>query len=349
MATHPITRIVVADAHVPFVQGGAELHVRALVDVLRRRGYDADIVALPFRAQPKEELLAQAAAWRLLDLSSANAQPIDLLIATRFPTYFARHPRKVAWVIHQHRAAYELCGTAFSDFQHTERDVGLRKRLFELDARMLGECRHVFANSRNTARRLQTFNGVPAEGLYHPPLMADRLRSGPYGDYVLVVGRLERVKRVDLAIRAMASAPRSISIVVAGDGSERASLERLAVECGVRDRMTIKGHIDGNDLVSLYAGALAVIYAPYDEDYGYVTLEAFLSSKPVVTCSDSGGTLEFVVDGENGFVCAPEPESIGAAIATLAADRTVAPRLGAAGLARARQITWDGVVERLVG
>ncbi|HEY7184940.1 MAG TPA: glycosyltransferase family 4 protein [Vicinamibacterales bacterium] len=344
-----IKRIVVADAQVPFVQGGAELHVRALVDVLRRRGYDADIVSLPFRTDSKEELLAQAAAWRLLDLSSANARPIDLLIATRFPTYFARHPRKVAWVIHQHRAAYELCGTEFSDFQHTERDVGLRKRLFELDARMLGECRHVFANSRNTARRLQTFNGVPAEGLYHPPLIADRLSSGPYGDYVLVVGRLERVKRVDLAIRAMAHAPRALSIVLAGDGSERAALERLAVECGVHDRVTIKGHIDGDALVSLYAGALAVIYAPYDEDYGYVTLEAFLSSKPVVTCSDSGGTLEFVVDGENGFVCAPAPESIGAALTTLAADRALAPRLGAAGLGRARQITWDGVVERLVG
>jgi glycosyltransferase involved in cell wall biosynthesis len=344
-----IQRIVVADAQVPFVQGGAELHVRALVDVLRRRGYDADLVSLPFRAQPKEELLAQAAAWRLLDLSSANAQPIDLLIATRFPTYFARHPRKVAWVIHQHRAAYELCGTEFSDFRHAEGDVGLRKRLFELDARMLGECRHVFANSRNTAQRLRTFNGVPAEGLYHPPLIADRLRSGPYGDYVLVVGRLERVKRVDLAIRAMAHAPRTLSIVVAGDGSERASIERIAIECGVHDRVTILGHIGGDELVSLYAGALAVIYAPFDEDYGYVTLEAFLSSKPVVTCSDSGGTLEFVVDGENGFVCAPAPESIGAAVSTLAADRTLAARLGAAGLARAKPITWDGVVERLVG
>jgi len=306
-------------------------------------------VSVPFKWYPKSEILPHAAAWRLLDLSESNGRTIDLVIATKFPMYFARHPRKVAWVIHQHRAAYELCGTEFSDFQHTERDVGLRKRLFELDARMLGECRHVFANSRNTARRLQTFNGVAAEGLYHPPLMADHLRSGPYGDYVLVVGRLERVKRVDLAIRAMASAPRSISIVIAGDGSERAALERLAVECGVRDRMKITGHVAGTDLVSLYAGALAVIYAPYDEDYGYVTLEAFLSSKPVVTCSDSGGTLEFVVDGENGFVCPPEPESIGAAIATVAGNRAIAPRLGAAGLARARQITWDGVVERLVG
>src|SRR5262249_39600321 len=156
----------------------------------------------------------------------------------------------------------------------------------------------------------------------------DRLRSGPYGNYVLVVGRLERVKRADLAVRAMAHVPRAISIVLAGEGSQRAAIERTALECGVRDRVTIQGHVDGNELVSLYAGALAVIYAPFDEDYGYVTLEAFLSRKPVVTCTDSGGTLEFVVNGENGFVCAPDPESIGAAVSRLAHDRTLAACLG---------------------
>ena len=338
-----------ADAHVPFVTGGAELHVRALVDVLQRRGYEADLVALPFRSQPKDELLAQAAAWRLLDLSSSNGQPIDLLIATRFPTYFARHPRKVAWVIHQHRAAYELCGTAYSDFEHTESDVGLRRRLFELDARMLGECRRVFANSHNTARRLQTFNGVAAEGLYHPPPLADRLHPGPYGDYVLVVGRLETVKRVDLAIAALAHVPAPTRLVIAGSGSQRAALEQAVVECGVQGRVVFAGGVGGDDLVALYAGALGVIYAPFDEDYGYVTLEAFLSAKPVITASDSGGTLEFVVDGANGFVCAPDPAAIGTAVSRLGADRALAARLGESGLARARQITWDGVVETLLG
>jgi glycosyltransferase involved in cell wall biosynthesis len=334
---------------VPFVTGGAELHVRGLVDVLRRRGHEVELVGLPFRAHPKQELLAQAAAWRLLDLSTSNGQPIDLLIATRFPTYFARHPRKVAWVIHQHRAAYELCGTAYSDFEHSEADVGLRRKLFELDARMLGECRRVFANSHNTARRLQTFNGVPAEGLYHPPPYADRLRPGPYGDYVLVVGRLESVKRTDLAVAALAHVPAPLRLIIAGDGSQRAATERAAVECGVRDRIVFAGELVGEELVNLYAGALAVIYAPFDEDYGYVTLEAFLSAKPVITASDSGGTLEFVVDGRNGFVCAPEPAAIGAAVSTLAGDRALAARLGDAGRARALEITWDGVVERLLG
>jgi glycosyltransferase involved in cell wall biosynthesis len=344
-----IRRIIVADAHVPFVTGGAELHVRALVDVLRRRGYEVDLVALPFRSQPKDELLAQAAAWRLLDLSSSNGQPVDLLIATRFPTYFARHPRKVAWVIHQHRAAYELCGTPYSDFDHKEADVGLRRKLFELDARMLGECRHVFANSNNTARRLQTFNGVAAEGLYHPPPLADRLHPGPYGDYALVVGRLETVKRVDLAIAAMAHTMAPLRLIIAGDGSQRAAAERAASECGVRDRVVFTGAIAGDDLADLYAGALAVVYAPFDEDYGYVTLEAFLCAKPVITATDSGGTLEFVAHDRNGLVCAPEPAAIGMALASLAADRRRAARLGEAARARACEVTWDGVVERLLG
>jgi glycosyltransferase involved in cell wall biosynthesis len=342
-------RILVADAHVPFVTGGAELHVRSLIGVLRGRGHDVDLVALPFRPQPKEDLLAQAAAWRLLDLSSSNGQPVDLLIATRFPTYFARHPHKVAWVIHQHRAAYELCGTPYSDFEHTEGDVGLRRKLFELDARMLGECRHVFANSNNTARRLQTFNGVPAEGLYHPPPLADRLRQGPYGDYVLVVGRIENVKRVELAIGAMVHVPSPLKLVIAGEGSQRAAAERAVAEHGLQDRVVFAGAIGGDELINLYAGALAVVYAPFDEDYGYVTLEAFLCAKPVITATDSGGTLEFVVNHQNGFVCAPEPAAIGAAIASLAADRTRTAQLGQAGLARARQVTWDGVVERLLG
>ena len=340
---------MVADAQVPFVEGGAELHVKSLITQLQRRGYDVEKVTIPFRPQAKSEVLAQAAAWRLLDLSVSNEQPIDLLIATRFPSYFARHPRKVAWVIHQHRTAYELCGTPYSDFEHTEADVGLRRRLLDLDRRMLGECRHVFTNAQNTSSRLEKFNGVAARALYHPPPLADRLRPGDYGTYVLVVGRLEAVKRPDLAIRALAHVPAPMRLVIVGEGSQRGMAERAAAEAGLGDRVVFAGAAGADQLVTLYAGARAVVYVPFDEDYGYVTLEAFLSAKPVVTATDSGGTLEFVRDGENGFVCAPEPSAIGQAIARLAADPDLARRLGQHGRARAAQMTWDGVVEQLVG
>jgi glycosyltransferase involved in cell wall biosynthesis len=347
-ATDTVKTIAVCEAQVPFVRGGAEAHVSQLVEQLTARGYEVERVALPFKWYPKDEILAHAAAWRLIDLSESNGRPIDLVIATKFPSYFVRHPNKVTWLIHQYRAAYELCGTVYSDFDHTELDVGLRDRLLRFDRDMLAECRHVFTNARNTAARLEKFNGVRAEALYHPPRLAPRLRPGPYGDYVLLVGRLESVKRADLGIDAMRVVGPGVRLVIAGDGTQRAALERRAADAGVGDRVTFLGTVDDEQLVDLYSGALAVLYAPYDEDYGYVTLEAFLSRKPVITARDSGGTLEFVEDGVNGLVCDPAAEAMAAAIADLVRDRARAARLGDAGYARAATVTWNGVIEKLI-
>src|ERR1700754_720511 len=165
-------RIVVCEAQVPFVEGGAEYHVRELVRQLRAHGYPTELVGIPFKWYPKDEILAHAAAWRLIDLQEANGQPIDLVIGTKFPSYFVRHPNKVAWLIHQYRAAYELCGTVYSDFGHNEADLGLRDTLIRLDTEMLGECRRVFANAQNTANRVAKYNGIAAEALYHPPRLA---------------------------------------------------------------------------------------------------------------------------------------------------------------------------------
>jgi glycosyltransferase involved in cell wall biosynthesis len=341
-------RIVVAEARVPFVRDGAELHAQSLVAQLRLRGHDAESVTLPFNGR-KDELLEQACAWRMLNLSASNARPIDVLITTRFPTWFARHPRKVVWLIHQHRAAYELVGTPYSDFTDTESDIQLRKQIAALDSRMFAECERILTNSRNTATRVEHFNGVSARPLYHPPPLAGRLRSGPYGDYMLVVARLEPLKRVDLVMRAIAQVRPPIRVVIVGDGSLRMELEREASALNLGDRVTFSGSRWGDAVADLYAGALGVVYAPFDEDYGYVTLEAFLAAKPVVTTTDAGGPLEFVRDGANGLVCEPEPASLAAAIGRLADDRGLAERLGCAGRQIAETITWDGVIEQLLG
>jgi glycosyltransferase involved in cell wall biosynthesis len=343
-----IRRILVCEAQVPFVHGGAEVHVRELVRELRARGYEAELVSVPFKWYPKEEILPHAAAWRLLDLRESNGTPVDLVIASKFPTYFARHPNKVAWLIHQYRAAYELCGTPYSDFGHNEADVGLRDTLIRLDTQMLGECRRVFTNARNTAARLAKYNALAAEPLYHPPRLANRLQPGPYGDYVLSVGRIESVKRVDLAVAALGRCGSRLRLVVAGDGTQRENVERLAQEAGVADRVSFLGTVQDDQLIALYRDALAVVYPPYDEDFGYVTLEAFLARKPVITCTDSGGPNEFVRGGVNGFVCEPSADALAEAFAALAGDRGLAARLGEAGYDAARQITWDGVVEKLV-
>ena len=344
----PRRTVLVCEAQVPFVHGGAERHVRGLVGELTRRGYRAERVSVPFKWYPKAELLTHAAAWRMIDLSESNGERIDAVIATKFPTYFVRHPNKVTWLFHQYRAIYDLTGTPYSEFDHTEGDVRLRDRLIALDNNVLAESKRLFTNARNTAARLARYNGITAEPLYHPPPLAGRLHAGPLGDYVLSVGRLEANKRVDLIIRAMAHVDRGVRLIVVGGGPLRAQLEDTAGRSGVADRVTWTGEVDEHQLIELYAGALAIVFPPFDEDYGYVTLEAFLARKPVVTTSDAGGPLEFVAEAVTGLVADPTPEGVGAAIARLAADRRAAQSLGDAGYERARSITWDGVVDRLM-
>jgi glycosyltransferase involved in cell wall biosynthesis len=343
-----VRRVLVLESQTPFVRGGAEILVRELVGALRSGGFEADVVSVPFRDSPRDELMAHAAAWRLLDLGHALERPIDAVIATKFPTYFVRHPAKVAWLVHQHRAAYELCGTPFSDFEHTERDVALRKRLIELDTAMLRECAGLFSIADTVSARVAKYNGLRAETLYHPPRLAGSLRAGAYGDYVLTISRLEKVKRIDLAIDTFAHVPAPTRLLVAGDGSVRAELEAQIEARGLSSRVQLLGHVTDEQMIDVLAGARGLLFAPFQEDYGYVTLEAFLSRKPVVTASDSGGPLEFVHDGVNGFVREPRAEALAEAVSRLAANQGLAQRLGEAGYERARLITWEGVVERLV-
>ncbi len=344
-----VRTVLVCEVQVPLIEGGAERLVRQLARQLTVRGYTTGIVSVPFKWYPKEEILAHAAAWRLLDLSESSGRPIDAVITTKFPSYFVRHPNKVTWLTHQHRAAYELCGTQYGDFGYTELDVGLREKIFALDREMLAESRRLYAIARNVANRLEKFVGLRAEPVYHPPMLAERLHAGAYGDYVLSVGRIESIKRIDLAVRALRHVDPGVRLLVVGEGTQRQNVERIAEEEGLGGRVQFLGARSEEELIDLYAGALGVVYAPFDEDYGYVTLESFLSAKPVITAPDSGGVLEFVEDGVNGFVCAPEPEDIARAINALAADRRKAASLGAAGRERALGITWDGVIEKLVG
>ena len=196
--------------------------------------------------------------------------------------------------------------------------------------------------------RLARYNGMTAEPLYHPPPLAELLKPGPSGDYVLSVGRLELTKRVDLIVNAIAQTPPPVRLIVVGEGPLRPRLEALAAERGVSGRVTFTGGITAQELVDLYAGALGIVFPPFDEDYGYITLEAFLARKPVVTTTDAGGPLEFVEDGVTGYVTDPSADALAGAIARLAGNRAHAARLGDAGFDCARAITWDSVVERLV-
>jgi glycosyltransferase involved in cell wall biosynthesis len=106
--------------------------------------------------------------------------------------------------------------------------------------------------------------------------------------------------------------------------------------------------LDEAELVRQYAQCRAVVFAPFDEDYGFVTMEAFRSGKPVITCTDSGGPAELVRDGENGFVADPTPEALAGSMRRLMEHRGEAERLGDAARADAARLTWPATVKRLL-
>ncbi|MEN9935269.1 MAG: hypothetical protein RLZZ387_1848 [Chloroflexota bacterium] len=340
-------RILICNAQVPFARGGAELLAEGLRDALRGGGHTTDIVNLPYAWQPHERLGSSALAWRMLDLTQVDGQPVDLLIATKFPSYAARHPNKVVWLVHQHRQAYDWYGTPLSDFANTPEDRAVRDWLLRMDRAALGEARRLFAISKNVAGRLRRYTGLEAEPLYPPSRYAGRLHAGPYGDYILSDARLDKAKRLDLLLRALARTAEQVRCVLVSAGPERETLEELARELELGARVEFRGFVPDAELVALYAGARAVYYAPVDEDYGFTTVQALEAARPVVTAEDSGGVLEFVVDGGAGFVTAPAPEALAARLDALWRDEGLAARLGAAGPALVAGITWEKVVRAL--
>lgn len=340
-------RVLVLGVKSPFLEGGAEKHVRRLTEELRRRGVEADLVTMPLVERERFDLVRSALLWRGLDLSEVGGRRVDAVIATRFPSYALRHPVKVVWLIHQYRQAYDQLGSPFSDFTASPEDRRTRDAIAEIDRVGLTEARRIFANSRTVAERLLRFNGIPSEPLYHPPPLVGRYRCGAFGDYVLSVGRFDPWKRTDLVLEALSHAPKA-RLVLVGQGPDEERLHRLAEELGVDHRVTWVPEIDDEGILGLFAGARLVVVAPAGEDLGYVPLEAFLSGKPVLTTEDAGGPLEFVQDGETGFVVPPRPEALGAAL-RLAWERPEAlARLGETGRRRAAQLSWDEAVSRLL-
>ena len=336
--------VCVCGAQVPFMRGGAELHTENLVDALRDAGHRAELVRLP-TAWDRVRVFESALAWRLVPVDG------DLVIATNFPSYFVRHPRKVVWLFHQHRAAYDGAGGPWSDFGLDDDGLEAQRLLTEWDNRALEESERIYTTSGVVAERLARYNGIAGEPLAHPPPLHDRLLDLPLAatqPYVFSALRLEGNKRPELIVDALAHA-RDARVVVAGSGTMAEDLRARARARSVDDRLDLLGFVPDDDLVRRFAECRAVIYAPYNEDYGYVTLQAFAAGKPVITAADSGGVLEWVEDDVTGIVTDGSAAELGAAAQRLIADPALAAQLGRAGRERVADLSWKPVVEKLVG
>lgn len=339
-------RILIPSIQAPFIRGGGQIHVENLQKALIRHGHEVEIVTIPFKFSPESYIEDLIDIWKNQDFNNFNGFHIDKVIVLQFPAYYVNHNDKTLWLMHQHRAVYELYDEKFA----TDSLKQLREKIVYTDTEEINKIKKRFANSENVSNRLKKYNGLDSIPVYHPPFGEENFYCDESYDYIFCPSRLEILKRQDLLIKAMQYTKSPVVAIIAGIGGQFETYKKLIEDLNVSEKVSLIGSFSDEEKYVLYARSLAVFFAPYDEDYGYITLEAMLSSKPIITCKDSGGPLEFVEDEQTGFIIEPNPEIIAQKLDWLYYNKNRASELGQRGLEvyKNKNISWDNVVHKLL-
>ena len=320
---------------------------------LQLAGHEAELLQIPFKSYPPTSLVNTVMAARLLDVSEANGGCIDKVIGLKFPAWSVQHDNKSFWVLHQHRTAYELWGAEHSDIPNTAEGLRVKEIIEREDQRVLLGQSQVYTISQTVSDRLKYYSQVDSQVLYPPPRDGELYFSDSAKDYLFYPSRVTALKRQKLIVEALAHTEEAVKVVFAGNPDSEGylnELKELASKMGVADRVTWLGYISDTEKRELYAQALAVIFTPIQEDYGYITPEAMLSSKPVIACSDSGAVLEFVENGINGFVSEPTAIELAKAMDSAWSDRKNLATMGEAAkeTVEAKDLSWDKIIQSLL-
>jgi glycosyltransferase involved in cell wall biosynthesis len=343
-----MSRIAVVTSSPPMVEGGHMVIARALVQALGDAGHSAGVVVTP-QNRFGRQASAYLATW-LTDVGSSDGRPIDQVISLRFPSYAVRHPNHVCWLNHTMREYYDLWGRFSGGLGAAAlMKERLRRTVIHTADRYLltRNVSRLFVQSRTIQQRFAMWPELRSQILY-PPAPQRPYRCDEYGDYVFMVSRLTPLKRADLLVQAL-GVPEAAGIraVIAGDGEERDRLQALIGRLGLADRVTLAGRLTDAQLLDHLARCRAVCFPPLEEDYGFVTAEAFASHKAVVTCRDSGGPAELVDDGITGFVCDPTPVALAVALRRVMDDAALAERMGQAAQLAGGTLNWNDAVRQL--
>lgn len=342
-------RIALVSSYVPFVNGGARNIVEWLQAMLEEGGHQVERVYLPEVDTP-DLLFQQMMAYRWVDLDAA-----DRIICFRPQAHLVSHRHKILWFIHHIRAFYDLWDTPYRGFPDNALHRSVRDALHEVDSRAIQEAKAVFTNSRVVSERLRSYNNVQSEVLYPPVIQPERYRSAGFNNEIVCVCRLEHHKRQHLLVEAMQYVRSPVLLRLSGTSSGAdypKSLTKRIAELGLGSRVVLDNRwITEEEKIAQLSNCLAAAYLPLDEDsYGYPSLEASHASKPILTTTDSGGVLELVQDGVNGYVAEPNPEALAVAIDRFHQDRAKTMAMGLKAQARLDElnISWQYVLRRLL-
>lgn len=345
-------RVIIASTSIPHIDGGGRMIVRWTAEAMREVGHEVEEFYLPFPPGARPALSAMV-GLRAMPFAGSG----DRLIAIRWPAHIIRHENKATWFIHHYRQLFDLWDSPYRGVPANAEGIAYRETMRRIDNQGLGESKDVFTNSLIVRDRVREYNGLDPEPLF-PPLGGDtsRFRTDSYGDFIFYPSRITPIKRQLLAIKAMRFTSTPVRLIIAGKPESphyEDELRDYVREHSLEDRVELRlGWLHEDEKIDLLARCLALAYLPLDEDsYGYPSLEASHSAKPIVTLRDAGGALEFVRDGREGLVAEPNPRDLAGAFDRLFEDKSAAERMGAQSFARRDElkIAWPHVIARLLG
>lgn len=300
-------------------------------------GCNAELIRIPASERTFEDVLANYRHAKNLKLDD-----FEVVISTKAPTYVVEHPCHIVYLVHTVRAFDDMFEVQFPERTHLHYQQ--RKIIHDLDYAGLRKAKAIFCIGHEVKDRLHRKFGLKA-CVQHPPLMTDRFRLISDDGSFLLPGRLHPWKRVDLAIRAVKESTADVLLNIVGQGEAEQSLKALAAD---DKRIRFLGGVLNAELAELYGRCRAVVFVPLREDYGFVTLEAFASGKPVITCRDSGEPTRFVKNAVTGLIVDPDPAALARAMAALHDDGDLAFHLGQAAAARIPQTSWSEIASTLL-
>lgn len=343
-------RITVVTSDVPFVEGGHLTIARCTVKALKKCGYDAELLLTPqnrFGRQFRAYL-----ANRFIDVKEDGlGRRIHQVISFRFPSFAVDHPFHVCWLNHRLREYYDLWEMLYSQ-------LGVKGKLKEsfrrniirtIDTHLLKHnVKILFAQSKTIQKRLEKWGNIPSEVLYPPPPQRN-YRTESYEKFIFSVSRLQPLKRLDLLIDAFKHVRnKELKAVIIGTGPEENNLIRKINDANLEKRISLLGAANEETVLKHFARSRAVFFSPLREDYGFVTGEAFMSRKAVITTSDSGGPAELVENGKTGYILKNDPREIALKLDELAENKPLAEKLGNNAHKFISRLTWENTVKKLV-
>ncbi len=379
---------IVAPSPVPFTIGGSENLWWGLLNWINQNtNHQAELIKIPSPEKNFQELVSSYQSFSKLDVTHfdlviSGKYPAwmiqhpkhicymlhrlrglyDTYHFTGYPKiYYSKDKRILALqeLMWKNKERRDSLDRFFEELNELQLKAKLTSDFFQFPGSLIREITHFLdgiglsqqeiikyaAISQNVASRRDYFPVSSTVQVIYPPSNLSSFYTDS-SDYLFTVSRLDSAKRISLLIQAMQYVKTNIEFRIAGTGPDTEALKEMARGDG---RITFLGFVNDKDVIDLYANALAVLYVPYDEDYGLITIESMMSGKPVITTIDSGGPNEFVKNGETGYSVPPNPQALAECIDYLCEHRNEARQMGLAARELVSEINWSNTVNQLLG